>query len=170
MVPPSRIVALPNINATFRSSLPNFFAPSSASTSADDSISSPLTLGGGVSIVRRSTRARPNPNSPAQTAGPDSKANPPKTPAARGRSFHQKAQVSSKNVSAGIKLPACRESETRPGSSAKKKDRNRLGTGLRRPRNRYGTRISRLPVSAGMKRARKFEVSNKKNRALVGRM
>ncbi len=131
---------------------------------------SPRWLAPHLSRLRHRTQANPNPSIPAQTPGPESKANPPKTPATRGRLAHQNAQASKTKVKAGIKLPAWRESETRPGSSARKKARIKAGIALRRRRNKNGTKISALPVNAGMKRARKFDVPKRKNNALVGRI
>jgi hypothetical protein len=62
---------------------------------------------------------------------------------------------------------ACRESETRAGSSAKKKARRSAGRGVSRSRRRSGAKTSAVPNTAGQKRARKLKLPKMKNRTAV---
>ena len=77
-----------------------------------------------------------------------------------------------KNVIAKMGLAACLDRAVRPGSRAMKKARIKPGRGLRRfSSNRRGAKTRRLPIKAGMSRARKsVPLPYRKKRIAVDRI
>ncbi len=100
----------------------------------------------------------PSPSRPCQMEGPLRRKRAAKKPVRLVLFLSKDATAKTRNAIAKMELAACRDSAVRPGSRAMMKARIRLGRArsVRRLSKRRGAKTRRLPMRAGMSRARKF--------------
>ena len=114
----------------------------------------------------------PSPSRPGQMEGPLRRKRAAKKPARLCLFLLKQATVKIKKAIAKMGLAACLDSVVRPGSRAMKKARIKPGRGLRRfSSNKRGAKTRRLPIMAGMRRARiSVPLPYRKKRMAVERM